>query len=302
MALVLEGCDCSGKTTLGKTLNWRIITSAQDMSLRGEECLKRGMDIDIGYNIWIRWWPTELVYSKIMNRPGVCDKIWKFKLKLLADVKGVVIIWMDPSKEELESRYLDRSDDHSLQTIFEIRDEYRRVIHDNWQFLPHLHTSRDIVSALVEHDTAQAQARKFLKFNVDSWGTLNKGGILICGEGLNPKTKEKYNLKYPFDYPINSYAGCGRFFFECLLKTSASPSDIHIMNLWHSDGSQGKVDSAIQFLEPRVIIALGDRVERCLSDFKRPLIKLRHPAAQKRFDNRNIDNYIDNFQKAIDSE
>jgi hypothetical protein len=302
MALVLEGCDCSGKSTLAKSLNWPIMTSPQDMGLRGEECLQRGMDMYSGFTIWERWWLTELVYAKVLNRPSVCDKIWKFRLKLLADVKGTVIVWMDPSKEELKSRYEERSDDHSLQTIFDIRDEYRRVIQDNWQFLPHFHTSRDLQTALLEHETAQAQARKFLKFNVDSWGTLRKHGILICAEALNPETKRKFNLKYPFDFPHKSFAGCGRFFFECLLKTSASPGDIHIMNLWHSDGSQGEVVSAIRYLSPRIIISLGDKPFKYFKDLRKHTIKLNHPAHQKRFSSHKQLEYINKLQEAIDSE
>ena len=131
-------------------------------------------------------------------------------------------------------------------------------------------------------------------FDVDGWGTLEKDKIVICGEKISKDSR----AKHPFEFRTNK--GCGQYLFQALAKTGIKPGDIHIMNLWHKNGSQGDWEGALTLLQPKKIIAFGKKVQAELIRANFENVEIPHPQFWKRFHYKDIIGYIKILQEAFD--
>lgn len=229
MSIVIEGCDCTGKTSFHKALNWPVIKG--DKFKRGRDSLDHWDKVfEPGYNILSRWWPTEYIYGNQFRGGSACtiEDMWRYKL--FGDVNGTVLIWLTASWLVIKDRHKDRGDTISLRYMEEIHDAYKDFF-DKWShFLPPTYSLTELSFALFDHYNLQKRAAKFKCFDVDSSGTLTDCKVLVCGKGVTKR---------------NIYKG--------LAKSEIRPGTIHIMDILSE--TCGNWEAAIDFLEPEEIIS-----------------------------------------------
>ncbi len=275
MAIIIEGCDLAGKTTLAKALHWKIRSKKNDA--RGRETLDSCMRLDTGYAVHDRWWLTEYVYGDVLRGDKICSPLDMWQFKLLGDIKGAIMIFLNPSSELIENRYYWEKEERSLESILRIKKEYVNLISKYPVFMPPTFVLKNLDEALYNHQYLQERAKLWKSFKIDSWGTLDRNATLLCGDKFNKNS----GSKYPFHFSTNK--GCGKYLFRALATTRLLPNAIHIMNLWHKDESQGHLKEAINFLQPRKIIALGKKVSQELQNYGFEHAIIPHPQYWKRF-------------------
>ena len=291
MSIVFEGCDLSGKCTLAKSLHWPMMS--RKVITRGRETLDSCMRMTTGFTAWHRWWMTEYVYDRVLRKKHICTLTDMWRFKLLSDVAGTVLIYLNPYDTQIRTRYQLREEEHSIETVLAIKAEYLKFFRDFFEMLPPFFPAEKLTDALRLHEELQQRSEQWANLEMNSWGSLDKGNILICGEKLNDNS----TAKYPFDFRTNG--GCGRYFFQALQRTDIRPENIHILNLWFRSGGKHRYQKALDFLQPRKIIALGKKVEKELTQFNVHCIQVPHPAYWKRFHYQEFIEYSTLLQEAF---
>ena len=130
MAIILEGPDLSGKTTLASLLknkhDFRIHKHRiQELGARASflACMK----LKIGYTVWDRWWPSEWIYNKLFRKdtPFTASQLWQ--MGMCMQVKGAVLHILDTYN--LKKRYNKRGDARfSYEDILRIKFEYQNYL------------------------------------------------------------------------------------------------------------------------------------------------------------------------------
>ena len=240
MSIILEGCDCSGKTTLAKSLKWPELVGNRFARGRAtlDDCWKR---FKPGYNIISRWWMTEYIYDKVLRGQNVCTTLDMWKFKMYGDKTGTVMLWMDPGLQTILERYLQRNDTQSIEYIKLIYLAYSGFRHTHAKFLPMSFGIEELGLALYRHDLLQKRAEKLMSFDVCSTGTLNNNCKLICGPEV-----------------------LGDNFIKCLAELGLNPNNLHLLKLWNGKGLTGNYKAAIALLSPCKIIALDEKTNSFL--------------------------------------
>ena len=291
MALILEGCDLAGKTTIKDALNWPKANTGHITGLK--KFIPHIMTLNTGFHVWDRWWPSEFIYNTLFRKEDSLLPAHMLQFLLLANVKGAVMAYFQITQDELKRRYEQRGDNtYSYEDCKDIYFAYHAFMTNFMKYLP-LCTVNDLESALLLHAFYQKKANEIKKIRIDSWGTLEEGRLLFIGYKINPKTK----ARYPFQF--FSGAGCGQFFFECLLKTNIHPSAIHIANMQYKSEKPCEVLKLIEFLKPTKIIALGFTVATDLNHLQIEHSTIAHPSYWKRFQYKETEKYVSLLEGAI---
>lgn len=294
MALILEGPDLCGKTTIAKCLQWPV-EKHEKQAIGANNSYKACMLLEAGYNIWDRWWVSEHVYNLCFRNEALFSKVQLWHLGMLAQITGAVLfIPLFHDKILLKNRYLERGDSKwSWEQMKKIILAYEKFLmhSDEVSYLPSIH--RYLKKALLKHRSLQERARLYRKLDVNGWGSLEKGKRLLVGDKLNNSMP---NAIYPFYSTSNS--GCGTYLFESLSLTTLRPSDLHIINVREYKNQVINVKRIVEFLQPSSIVALGKDAHLELS---RQGIKVTseipHPQYWRRFKHYYIEEYANLLMK-----
>ncbi len=243
MALIIEGPDLSGKTSLIKDLNWHVHQCNKQAI--GLKSIKNCLELTNGYKVWDRGWPSEYIYSKLFrNADEVSYELLRYRFELDMLKKGALIYFVPtPSVNELTRRYEIRGDNKlSLAEIFKLTAAYQKFqkshIKRNMPDIPNLEET------LKEHRRMQDSSLNLKKINANSTGTLLKNKILFV---------TSIEMKNWFEY-------MSVYFIKRLVEAELYAPDIHI-----SFGVKN-ISKLIDFVEPYVIVALGPGASKNLQN------------------------------------
>lgn len=155
--IIIEGPDCSGKSTLAKHAAQQL--NACYIHSSGAKPLHTGMldyhksqlsnaavNLEQGRNVVMdRFWPSEYCYGQVL-RPHISDRIYDFVeiLTLTAKLKPVYVFCDDVDVVLRHEANKDSSHSYSQGQFQRIVDEYRKLTEEMWDVpaLPNFHHPR----------------------------------------------------------------------------------------------------------------------------------------------------------------
>jgi hypothetical protein len=238
MAIVIEGGDLYGKTTLAEASGWPIV---KFKDIRGvNSTFDISMSINCANLVWDRWWLTEQVYGKLLRgTQGFTDsQLWH--LGLHGNSMGTVMLVPYVTLNELHKRYTKRGDDErTFSEVKAIHDAYIQALIMYKDFLPPL--TRTLSEALQYHKIIQTRREQLEDLGYNSWGSLQEGGILLV---------EDESVERPFE-------ANGSYLWHTLMNTSCRPSNTHILSSISKQGRFPNWDKVLEYFKPRAIVAVG---------------------------------------------
>lgn len=296
--IILEGVDKSGKTTLFSKLTvkhnlipYKFGVPQDDPTFGYSEVL----EAETSPCIFDRFFYGELPYSIVKKRPRYMDSLAFRILQLQLESFPHRVIYLRPKREVISKRYEELGDNYvSWADINTLYDEYdmmfEQVFNKVVTYDPDIHAP----DSLDPHIDQALDSREWDRVrdwrNVGQWpgiGTL-RPRYLFVGERLNANAAHQ----------VTFWSTSGKYLFDCLDQAHIDMRHCHFTNA--IDGNRMIDKGLICFLNPRVVVALGDaawsHIQKMSLPTRMKLAKLPHPAYSRRFG--DIVEYIKSLEVA----
>jgi len=301
--IILEGADCSGKTTLAKQLcaampdaHYVHYSDYKQVKLSLPRMYTEGMLPAVQNHrpvIMDRCWISEEPYCHVfrpLEKPRL-DDLDSRMLERLALTCEPILVYCDPGKEQISSVFETRKGIEYLDTIDQliaVRDGYTTrlkrthlpVIKYNWMKEP------GMVAALVDR-VGRLQAH-MATHHVGA-GSL-RARTLIVGDSF--ATHQEFDPHYQWPFASFSGQGCSRWLSAQLDKAKIAEHALWWVNQDMLEHSTQWINSYMQLDDFDTIIALGNMAMDKLTALSiSGFIGVPHPQWWKRFSFNSKDEY-----------
>lgn len=289
--LILEGPDCSGKSTLAKQL-----ATFNGFEYRHLGRPKPNEDVFRTYTLELwralkspnpvvfdRLYLGETIYGPVMRGGSLLSPLQRLLIERLMaanDVKQVVCL---PNFEVCRDKWRERLGQEYVQLepqLKKIWDGYSRVL--SWPQYDYTRQDPDFVARVL-------MPRPTLPSNV--LGSPD-AKLLIVGEQVNTR-------KTVTDWAFFAYDSSSGYLNEALMHSQIPESDLAFCNAIKVN-NQPRDLLEVLFRLPKFVraIALGRRAEEACRKQQVPHVQLPHPSYWKRFKHANMAIYADLFRVA----
>ena len=144
--------------------------------------------------------------------------------------------------------------------------------------------------------TAKAETYRALQLpSAYSTGTLEPHQVLVVGDRVNPNSS--VSDRRPFF--TRQDGGTSGLLYWMLEEADLRPRDVHLCNAYSKTGVPLLRQALIDFLQPRIIIALGKSAATRLSSMRVPHHCLPHPSWILRFDRSNLNSHVETLRQIV---
>jgi len=174
MIIVLEGCDCVGKTTFAEMLadktGFEVVkgSSFEISELGADGMFKHMIELLDRENIIIdRFFYSNLVYGKLFNYPMMSPEQYDLLVEKLD--KTALVIYLHAQSGVITHRMLNRGDDMvGIRHIDSILEEYIKVFYGNFRpkqklVLDTQYSDFNIATAMVKEFIEQDSTKSYIK-------------------------------------------------------------------------------------------------------------------------------------------
>jgi len=338
MSLIIEACDCAGKTTLlGKILGCALKRLSMNRAIgygslevqhfgRLPETFDYYLDYlnNIGINtISDRFFFSELVYGPIM-RGHVSEKFdWMNQTMVSQEllVQGSLVVRCTAPFRVIEERYAARGDEYikNLETMKLIVNDFENLdLHSfvGSNFL-NVDTSTPVPDEIIERIVDawfknRERALEYRKIGA-GWGSLDEGKVLVIGErpGKDYAFAPQYHCR-PFAVPNpikrnhDVISSSTEWVMRMLRDSGLKPADYHITNVYHSSLNETKLDEEIEFLKPEKIVVMGNIARQVVKDIgvdkTTTCFFMPHPQYLRRFHQKRYNEFLAHFTNFVKSD
>lgn len=268
MIIVLEGCDCAGKTTLAKhlcrELQAEYVHFSKPKGKAGHEYMYFLCQANINKNYVVdRFMLGEQVYGPLFRGKSTINQEEQFYIEHKMKAMGCVLFWCDPGLAEIMKNIKIRGDDHvKVKDCKKIRNQYIKVLQQTT--LPvnrYNYTTMSYVNVLLI-------AKKVMQNTVVSpkvVGNTTAPAVLFVGDELNKKM--------PFRSVF--YSTSGMFLMRTIMELKLTSFCV-----CNSKGFGSLSIDEIHHLGPRNVVCLGENARERLGKDASFVV---HPQFAKRF-------------------
>lgn len=302
MAIILEGPDCSGKTTLAKHLVTKFTLGHRKVTAKGEllfpTALAQALLVD---EVVDRWWMTDDIYAQVHQRDSTLLDVERWQLCLTAARSGSSLCVLLPSLQTLLERLRARGDEEIDEAkMAQVHRLYQHFPFEDW-FRPVFNGSCSIRTTWQMEQLAQCLRdlhvfKKNLNFyRWEGTGTLEQNQVLLIGDQRNLKRGGTDETPFMTRKPVSS----GNTLFKILRGAGLSPWQVHLHNAYDRAGRAYDLQGLAEYLLPRQIVSLGRKAHVQLQKFGLPHLELPHPQWIRRFDGWNLEHYAQILKEGI---
>lgn len=276
--IILEGPNKAGKSTLAARMKkeWGVkVLYMRDFDTPAHVWMSSLAQLSgKGLCLTDRCWITELVY----HRPARLrlDQLYYLSLRTQAVSLQIIL----PPWKVLKERGMDDKEvyhryKHLKLDVLKVGllDADNVSVHD---FLPKVLYSTEGLMYL-----DRKLEERVASYQLSGWagvGSLHPK-VLFIGDRVNPHVS-KARAALPF-VPVGRQS-CGAYLMRVLYHAGLCPRDVHIHNALTPTGQPYDL-RLVDFLKPRVVVALGDVAHEAVCGLKYPVTKLPHPQFLRRF-------------------
>jgi len=304
MRIVLEGCDCTGKTTFAKVLAEKIkeVYGVREVMLEHE-----GLPPDLpnlfeyyaikaltyDFCIHDRLHLGERTYGLIYRNNDLLGTVGQHIIDHIIASEGFGVICTNPF-DEVEKRWkkcLDHEyvkDSEALRCIHAAYDDCADADGDHWLIInPFSKYDRGIVFDELKH---LKKNNKLIPF-VNGIGP-NTAETLVVGEMSNHPI---------YDLPFFSTTGSSAYLINTLMRLKIG-HNYYLTNAYRKDGTPRVMRPIVKELKKlKRVLALGQQATKLLRQQEIPCFSLPHPQFYHRFKHHEMTNYLQLFQRGMET-
>ena len=280
---IFEGCDGGGKTTAAKT--YALATGAHYVHFSAMAQVIKGfprlfveamMPAVLGHKpvVFDRSWLSDMPYG-LAYREGLerLDVVSRRMLERLALRCGAVVVWCDPGWEAIEASFLKRRHLEMLDNTSQLREVWELYAEEGTDLENITYDYKTMDDADLELMINAARPKQLHPVTLQTAGRWDAPVVLVGDKFAEHKEHDPF-----YQWPFASFnnRGCSKWLTAQLESIEVSENDL----LWFNADMEL---SYLADLRPKLVVALGDKARRALTEYGIPCEVVNHPQHAKGF-------------------